>query len=68
MPDVSRFRRLPPVLPPMARDMESPTPSKKAPTPVKIIKEKPIIPTHRASIDKEKYDTLRYFLSKMFLH
>ncbi len=60
MPDVTRFRRPPILLPPMIRAMDSTTPTKKPTSPLKTTKQKSAIRLNKTALEKEKDDILRY--------
>jgi len=60
MPDVTRFRRPPVLLPPMVRAMDSATPSKKSSDQPKISKQKSAIKLTKSVLEKEKDDISRY--------
>jgi hypothetical protein len=54
MPDFTRFRRLPVVLPPMIRTMDSTTPTKKSSGQPKTPKQKLTIKLDKAQLEKQK--------------
>jgi len=58
MPDVARFRRLPVLLPPVTRAMDSPTPSKKSSSTTKKSAIK--LDKSLSEKEKEKEDIARY--------
>jgi hypothetical protein len=64
MPDFTRLRRLPVLLPPMSRTTESTTSSKKSSGQPKIIKQKSAIKIDKSFLktDKEKDDISRYII------
>ncbi|CAF3354495.1 unnamed protein product [Rotaria sp. Silwood1] len=57
MPDVNRFRRLPVVLPPVTREIDSTTPLKKTSSQPRIIKQKSAVQIPKPSLEQEKDET-----------
>jgi hypothetical protein len=58
MPDITRFRRPPVILPPMIRATDS-SPSKKSSDQPKPIKRKSSVKTNKSALEKEKDDLSR---------